>query len=153
MVVIERLTLFAMLLGSVVKKPFSSKILEERFSPAPSVPIQRPSSAYLPPCVPPRDSSVLSSLWASRCNGVYLVFRIEIVDASEVSAQPQCALIVLHDAPDGGVRQPIVTDVVGGGSETVRAPVVLVQPVESSYPDVAQIVFATCPDEVGREAA
>ena len=35
------------------------------------------------------------------------IFRIEIVDTSEISTQPNCSLFIFDDAPDGGVGKSV----------------------------------------------
>lgn len=84
---------------------------------------------------------------------VDVVFGIEVVDSAEICSQPKGALAILDDAPDGRMGQSVAFGVVGRMVlEEAVALVVSVQPVESSYPDVAQVVFTAGSGKIGRDA-
>ena len=88
-----------------------------------------------------------------RVAGIDFIFRIEVVDTAKVSSQPERALIVFYNAPDGRVCKAVALYVVGCMVlEQTGAFVVTVQSVEGAYPYISQIVLATGPDEIRRKA-
>lgn len=103
----------------------------------------------------PYDRAAQSLLFVGRIRvaGIDLIFRIEVVDTAKVSSQPERALIISYNAPDGRACKAVALYTVGGMVlEQTSASVAMVQSVKDACPYISRTVLVTGPDEIRRKA-